>query len=188
MKYLPPTFATKNIVIKTSSEEKMNRLLFGMMLLAVGCLAGSCTDDDEYTQGVWMRRSDLDGVARGQASSFTIDNKGYLCCGFRGTNKTYLKDLWVYDINNDYWTQCADMPDEAQGRHSATAFALNGKGYITTGVQKNESTNLADTWEYDPNTDSWTRKDDFGGGARYGALAFPSVDMAMWVRGIMTTT
>ena len=53
----------------------MNRLLFGMMLLAVGCLAGSCTDDDEYTQGVWMRRSDLDGVARGQASSFTIDNK-----------------------------------------------------------------------------------------------------------------
>ena len=100
-----------------------------MMLLAVGCLAGSCTDDDEYTQGVWMRRSDLDGVARGQASSFTIDNKGYLCCGFRGTNKTYLKDLWVYDINNDYWTQCADMPDEAQGRHSATAFALNGKGY-----------------------------------------------------------
>lgn len=150
----------------------MNRLLFGMMLLAVGCLAGSCTDDDEYTQGVWMRRSDLDGVTRGQASSFTIDNKGYLCCGFRGTNKTYLKDLWVYDINNDYWTQCADMPDEAQGRHSATAFALNGKGYITTGVQKNESTNLADTWEYDPNTDSWTRKDDFGGGARYGALAF----------------
>lgn len=56
----------------------------------------------------------------------------------------------MYDINNDYWTQCADMPDEAQGRHSATAFALNGKGYITTGVQKNESTNLADTWEYDP--------------------------------------
>ena len=42
----------------------MNRLLFGMILLAVGYLAGSCTDDDEYTQGVWMRRSDLDGVAR----------------------------------------------------------------------------------------------------------------------------
>ena len=53
----------------------MNRLLFGMILLAVGCLAGSCTDDDEYTQGVWMRRSDLDGVARGQAGSFTIGNR-----------------------------------------------------------------------------------------------------------------
>ena len=76
----------------------MNRLLFGMILLAVGCLAGSCTDDDEYTQGVWMRRSDLDGVARGQASSFTIGNKGYLCCGYRGSNKTYLKDLWEYKM------------------------------------------------------------------------------------------
>lgn len=47
-----------------------------------------------------------------------------------------------------------------------------GKATLPPGVQKNESTNLADTWEYDPNTDSWTRKDDFGGGARYGALAF----------------
>ena len=104
----------------------MNRLLFGMILLAVGCLAGSCTDDDEYTQGVWMRRSDLDGVARGQAGSFTIGNKGYLCCGYRGSNKTYLKDLWEYNMDGDYWTQCADMPDEAIGRHSAASFFRSG--------------------------------------------------------------
>ena len=150
----------------------MNRLLFGMILLAVGCLAGSCTDDDEYTQGVWMRRSDLDGVARGQAGSFTIGNKGYLCCGYRGSNKTYLKDLWEYNMDGDYWTQCADMPDAAAGRHSVASFALNDRGYITTGIQKTEPTYLADTWEYNPATDSWTQMDDFGGGARYGALAF----------------
>lgn len=150
----------------------MNRLLFGMILLAVGYLAGSCTDDDEYTQGVWMRRSDLDGVARGQAGSFTIGNKGYLCCGYRGSNKTYLKDLWEYNMNGDYWTQCADMPDAAAGRHSVASFALNDKGYITTGIQKAEPTYLADTWEYNPATDTWTQMDDFGGGARYGALAF----------------
>ena len=150
----------------------MNRLLFGMILLAVGCLAGSCTDDDEYTQGVWMRRSDLDGVARGQASSFTIGNKGYLCCGYRGSNKTYLKDLWEYNMDGDYWTQCADMPDAAAGRHSAASFTLNDKGYITTGIQKTEPTYLADTWEYDPATNTWTQRDDFGGGVRLGALAF----------------
>lgn len=188
MKYLPPTFATKNIVIKTSSEEKMNRLLFGMMLLAVGCLAGSCTDDDEYTQGVWMRRSDLDGVARGQASSFTIDNKGYLCCGFRGTNKTYLKDLWVYDINNDYWTQCADMPDEAQGRHSATAFALNGKGYITTGVQKMSLRIWRILGSMIPIQTAGHGKMTLAEVRAMVRWLFLSVDMAMWVRGIMTTT
>ena len=31
---------------------------------------------------------------------------------------------------------------------------------------------VADTWEYDPATDTWTRKDDFKGGVRDGALAF----------------
>ena len=29
----------------------MNRLLVGIMLLAIVCIAGSCTDEDEYTQG-----------------------------------------------------------------------------------------------------------------------------------------
>lgn len=188
MKCLPPTFATKNIVIKISSEEKMNRLLFGMMLLAVGCLAGSCTDDDEYTQGVWMRRSDLNGVARGQASSFTIDNKGYLCCGFRGTNKTYLKDLWVYDINNDYWTQCADMPDEAQGRHSAASFALNGKGYISTGVQKMSLRTWQILGSMIPIQTPGRRKMTLAEVHVMAHWLFPSENMAMWVRVIMTTT
>ena len=156
-----------------------------MILLAVGCLAGSCTDDDEYTQGVWMRRSDLDGVARGQAGSFTIGNKGYLCCGYRGSNKTYLKDLWEYNMDGDYWTQCADMPDAAAGRHSVASFALNDRGYITTGIQKTEPTYLADTWEYNPATDSWTQMDDFGGGAATVHWLFRLEDTAMWVQGSM---
>ena len=135
-------------------------------------LCGSCMDDDEYTQGVWRRMSDFDGVARSGASSFTIGNKGYICCGYRGSNRDYLKDLWMYDIEGNYWTQCADMPDEAVGRHKAASFALNGKGYVTTGAQREEPDYLADTWEYDPDTDTWTQKDDFGGGMRRGALGF----------------
>lgn len=151
---------------------KINRLSFAMMLLCAACLWGSCTEDEDYTQGVWERKSDLDGVARTQASSFTIGNKGYICCGFRGSSKTYLKDLWVYDIEGNYWTQGASMPDEASVRMDAAAFALNGKGYVTTGAIKEEPKYLADTWEYNPSTDSWTRKDDFAGGMRFGAIAF----------------
>ena len=51
---------------------------------------------------------------------------------------------------------------------------MNGKGYITTGSVKDGSSSycVADTWEYDPATDTWTRKDDFKGGVRDGALAF----------------
>lgn len=30
----------------------MNRLLVGIMLLAIVCIAGSCTDEDEYTVSI----------------------------------------------------------------------------------------------------------------------------------------
>lgn len=150
----------------------MNRLLVGIMLLAIVCIAGSCTDEDEYTQGQWMKKASYNGVYRAYASGFTIGNYGYLCGGFYGANKDYLNDLWEYDMSRNSWTQCADMP--VAGRKAAVGFAVNGKGYITTGSVKDGSSSycVADTWEYDPATDAWTRKDDFKGGVRDGALAF----------------
>lgn len=150
----------------------MNRLLLGMMLLATLCLTGSCTEDDEYTQGQWIKKTSYNGYARAYACSFTIDNKGYLCCGFRGGNKDYLNDLWEYNMDTGVWTQCETMPVE--GRKYGAAFAVNGKGYVTTGSKKDGTSSdyMADTWEYTPATNSWVRKDDFGGGARDGALAF----------------
>ena len=150
----------------------MNRLLMGLVLLATLCLTGSCTDDDEYTQGQWIKKVSYNGYARGNACSFTIDNKGYLCCGYRGGNKDYLNDLWEYNMDTGVWTQCETMP--VAGRSSGVGFAVNGKGYITTGSKKDGTTSdyIADTWEYNPATNTWTQKDDFGGGAREGALAF----------------
>lgn len=146
-------------------------------LLFVLCLTAGCSDDEYYTQGTWRRRADLTGMARGYASTFTIGDKGYLCCGKRDDSHDFLKDLWCYDFTDDSWSQCATLPDEADTRHSAASFALDGKGYLTTGLRKTGETKyLADTWEYDPQTDSWTRKDDFAGSARYGAIGFSLAD------------
>ena len=158
----------------------MKKQSIAILLLAGISLCSSCTEESEYTQGVWQRKSDFDGVARSHASSFTIDDKGYVCCGYRGSNKELLKDLWVYDIEGNYWTQLADMPSEAVARHSAASFALNGKGYITTGALREAPDCLADTWEYDPNSNTWKQMDDYPGGARYGALAF-AIDGYGWV-------
>ena len=36
----------------------------------------ACGDDESYTLGVWHRRSDFDGLARGSAAGFTIADKG----------------------------------------------------------------------------------------------------------------
>ena len=44
----------------------------------------ACTDDTEYTAGVWYRRSDFDGRAREDAAGFVIGNVGDLCTGSRG--------------------------------------------------------------------------------------------------------
>jgi hypothetical protein len=152
---------------------KKRVLFLGIAVTMLLCMAVGCSDDETgYTQGVWRRMSDMDGVGRSMACSFTIDGKGYICCGYRGSNKTLLKDCWAYDIDGNYWTQCADMPEDAQGRQSAASFALNGKGYITTGTVKEEPIYLCDTWEYDPQTDKWKQKDDFQGGRRMGAVAF----------------
>lgn len=146
------------------------KLTLGTVLTIMLVLSSCISDEDSYTQGVWERKSDLDGVARSQASSFTIGNKGYICCGFTG--KKTLKDLWEYDIDGNYWTQRASLPDEASSRLDAASFAVNGKGYITAGYEKTSTTYLTDTWEYDPSLNIWTRKDNFMGGERIGAVSF----------------
>lgn len=142
-------------------------ILFSIMLISCTTVFVSCTEDNEYTYGVWKRKSDFDGLARSDASSFMIDGNGYICCGFDGS-KNRLYDLWEYNIQNDYWTQRASLPENAK-RNSAVGFSINGKGYITTGY---DGTNyLQDTWEYNPATDTWLQKDAYPK-ARYQALAF----------------
>lgn len=69
------------------------------------------------------------------------------------------------------------MPDEASVRMDAAAFALKGKGYVTTGAIKEEPNYLADTWVYYPETDLWVGDSDddftpFEGTSRSQAVAF----------------
>ncbi len=69
------------------------------------------------------------------------------------------------------WVQKANM--EAVARHRCSAFALGGKGYVGLGHYNSViNTDFADFWEYDPATDSWTQKADFGPGKRYHSFEF----------------
>ena len=58
--------------------------------------------------GKWHRVSDFDGLARSEATSFTIGNKGYLTGGYDA--RKHLNDLWEYDMEQDSWTQKATFP------------------------------------------------------------------------------
>lgn len=120
-------------------------------------------------QGVWTQKASLPGVPRFRAVGFSIGDKGYIALG-EYANK--LKDLWEYDPTTDTWTRKADFAGDA--RRGAFAFTIGNKAYVGGGdAGTSHLPNYKyDFWEYDPALDKWTAKANFGGGYRYGAVAF----------------
>ncbi|HEU4574718.1 MAG TPA: kelch repeat-containing protein, partial [Chitinophagaceae bacterium] len=125
-----------------------------------------------YTQpsNTWTQKADFNadpvGWERAYAVGFSINGKGYI-----GTGSGYLNDFWEYDPVTNVWTQKANVG--GMGRREAVGFSMNGKGYVGTGFGYDGSFHfLNDFWEYDPVTNVWTQKANFGGAARTGAVGF----------------
>lgn len=107
----------------------------------------------------WTQKADFGGSARAYATGFSINNKGYVACGNDGVRKN---DIWEYDPNTNIWTQKADFP--GLPREGAVSFSIGSKGYLGTGLTSTLPTlRTNDFWEYDPTTDIWTQKSNFGG-------------------------
>lgn len=129
---------------------------------------GILSDLWEYdpTTNTWTQKASYPAGPRYEASAFTINSKAYVGCGFDNTN-TLKNDLWEFDPLNNTWSQRQSL---TIARAGATAFGLNGKGYVGLGDGPNGR--LKDFWEYDPNNNSWTQKADYAGGSRYFAASF----------------
>lgn len=67
------------------------------------------------------------------------------------------------------WTAVAPMALSTE-RYNAVSFALGNKGYVTTG--QTTTLTLETTFEYNPDTDTWTQKASFPGGKRRGSSGF----------------
>jgi N-acetylneuraminic acid mutarotase len=65
------------------------------------------------------------------------------------------------------WTQKAEVPGISSGRAGAIAFSIGSFGYVGTG-----SGGGSDFWQYDPASNVWTQRSDFGGGERSDAVGF----------------
>lgn len=74
--------------------------------------------------------------------------------------------------DNFHWNQKAEFPPIA--RHRCVAFSIGNKGYCGTGHINAGGSTIAysDFWEFDPATNTWTQKANFGGGNRFGAVGF----------------
>ncbi|MEO9871942.1 Kelch repeat-containing protein [Ekhidna sp.] len=144
-------------------------LLFisSLMIGLISCTPDDSDDSDE--DGNWVKLSDYEGDTRTGAVSFVIDGLAYVGLGSDGDD--YLQDFWRYDAGRNFWEEVAPFP--GVGRISAVAFSTGGKGYVGTGFNDElETEELADFWEYDPNSNAWTEVASFEGTARYSAVAF----------------
>ncbi len=123
-------------------------------------------------QFTWETKASIatGSAGRWDAYGFSLNNKIYVAGGYTGSvNK---KDFWEYDPATDTWTQKADVPGSS-ARTSAIAFAIGGKGYIGLGTEDLFShPSLKDLWEYDPSTDSWTKKADLPDTGRKRSACF----------------
>src|SRR6266566_6207750 len=138
----------------------------------------ACTKTGSSTTivGNWINRFDFDGVGRTNGVSFVIGNFAYITTGYGGsgnvgTNSDRLADIWKYNVDNNSWTRMVDLPDTA-ARSNAAGFATSTKGYIVGGLNRDGITRMKDTWEFDPTANTWTKKTDFTGSARYDAVGF----------------
>lgn len=108
------------------------------------------------TSSTWTQLSSFPGNKRFEASYFKIDSNTVIVGGGTGqSSSSPFNDYYIYDIKNDTWTQTTSFIDGARSR--GAYFAINGKGYISTG--RSSSANLNDTWEYTPKNYSFLAYD-----------------------------
>ncbi|MHC1704130.1 MAG: hypothetical protein AB9846_09510 [Tenuifilaceae bacterium] len=119
----------------------------------------------------WTQKADFPGIGRGYAVGFSIGSKGYLGTG-SDNNMNLYRDFWEYDPTTNIWTQKANFGGTA--RMSSSGFSINNKGYIGCGLEyiSGSLNSTKDFWEYNPISNSWIRKTDFGGNNRSSATCF----------------
>ncbi len=138
-------------------------------LLFVGLFV-SCKDDDETVLvGNWVETTQFRGVPRANSEVVVIGDTAYLIGG--EDRDGFIKETWKFNSETNQWTRKADFPGIA--RRGAVAFSINGKAYYGTGYDGKYK--KKDFWSFDPtqpDTLQWKQVANFGGDARYGAVAF----------------
>lgn len=124
-----------------------------------------------WCQDAWIQVDSLNGPPRANATTFTIENDGYVLTGYDGTSKK--RSMVSYDPVQDDWDNelsLGGLTGDGLNRSSAVSFSVWGYGFIVTG----EGTGFmfSDLWMYDPYNQSWTQMANFPGGARAQAISF----------------
>ena len=167
--------------------KRINITLFVLMLLGI---LFSCTKASiNYTQnGNWVARATWPGVQMGYGSVFVINDVAYVGLGINPLSPNNrlqafykyspgtinYKQTTGYDSAYGSWTLIA--PFAGSPRSNACAFAVQGIGYVGTGVGNDGFTPLADFWSYNPGSNSWSQIDSI----HDDTTSYPRFDAVAW--------
>ena len=160
------------------SNIPMENAMFGFSIENKGYI-GSISDFWEYdpVSNSWSQKAKFESMLNSRVG-FSIGNKGYtmgIIPDVINVNVGYYLTM-EYDPVLNSWIQKAPFSGAAYG---SVGFSIGNMGYAGTGFNYTSGSNnrsvLDDFFEYDPVSDVWTRKSNFAGGSRYGAVGF-SID------------
>lgn len=122
----------------------------------------------------WELRTQFPGVGRVNALANVINDKAYVGLGYypgRGvyveSDKTYLRDFWMYDPNSNAWTRKADFPSAYSNK--CIHFVYDDMLYVGFGFNGYGFNN--EMWVYSPDEDKWTKLKNAPFNGRAGAVA-----------------
>jgi N-acetylneuraminic acid mutarotase len=144
---------------------------------STGTAKTQCYRYDPATN-TWSSAAPLPTGSTGLADAvgFSVNGKGYIALGNKGSAISYSAKVYEYDPTADAWvTKGAAFPRDA--RDKAVAFVSNGKAYVGLGYYYNNSTTITvyekDFYAYDQSADSWSAAlATFPGDGRASATAF----------------
>jgi N-acetylneuraminic acid mutarotase len=118
----------------------------------------------DTASNTWTRKADYPSYPQSGTVAFSVNNRGYVVMG------TY-KDVWQYDPAVDLWTHKGNFPGSSQV--NAATFVIGNYAYLGTGMNGlNTPTGSTDFYQYDPTSDTWTKKTNFPGVGRNSASGF----------------
>jgi N-acetylneuraminic acid mutarotase len=137
----------------------------------------------DATTDTWTRKADIP-TPRFCVSSSVVNGKIYAIGGALTYNSTALSTVEEYDPATDTWTRKADMPT---GRAYLSTSAVNGKIYAIGGTLLNPEwyLGISTVEEYNPATNTWTKKADMPTGRTY--LSTSVVNGKIYAIGGFTT-
>jgi hypothetical protein len=91
------------------------------------------------TTNKWSTKASLPGVARYMASSFSIDDQGFVGSGF---STKELADFWQYYPDVDKWYAASAIQN---ARYGGIGNAVGGRAFVGGGKSSTES--AIDFWE-----------------------------------------